>query len=327
MMPEISIIVPVYKAEKYLRRCIDSILAQTFTDFELILIDDGSPDNCPAICDEYAQNDNRIRVIHKENGGVSSARNIGLDTGRGKYVMFCDADDYVDKDWCILLYRSIILNPNACIVSNIVRVSSEGETFKKAPDPFPQSSITYYEMFSMGLSGPTCNKIYNRKFLKEQRIKFDINLYIAEDIDFNIRYYQNCNAIIYISKPLYFYRDTPQSALNSYHPDWLRLHLFPFYIRIPYIEEKYIGEYCDGWLYLFINAFQVVFNKQNKQSFFSKLHYNQRMLNSEEFRFCLAHATGSKENPVAMKLLRMHNYYLYWLFQKAVQIKTKIFPK
>lgn len=76
-MPEISVIIPVYKVETYLRRCIDSILAQTFTDFELILVDDGSPDGCPAICDEYAERDARVRVIHKENGGVSSARNAG----------------------------------------------------------------------------------------------------------------------------------------------------------------------------------------------------------------------------------------------------------
>lgn len=87
-MPEISIIVPVYKVEKYLDRCVKSILAQTFTDFELILVDDGSPDNCPKMCDEWAKKDERIRVIHKENGGVSSARNAGLRVAVGKYIGF-----------------------------------------------------------------------------------------------------------------------------------------------------------------------------------------------------------------------------------------------
>ena len=87
-MPEVSIIVPVYKVEPYLRRCVDSILAQTFTDFELILVDDGSPDNCPAICDEYAERDSRVRVIHKENGGVSSARNAGMEAAVGGGI-FC----------------------------------------------------------------------------------------------------------------------------------------------------------------------------------------------------------------------------------------------
>ena len=96
-MPKVSIIVPVYKAEKYLNRCVDSILAQTFTDFELLLIDDGSPDRSGEICDEYAKKDSRIRVIHKENGGVSSARQRGLDESIGEYTIHADPDDWVEE--------------------------------------------------------------------------------------------------------------------------------------------------------------------------------------------------------------------------------------
>ena len=92
-MPELSIIVPVYKVEPYLPKCIDSILAQTFSDFELILIDDGSPDRCGEICDEYAARDDRVVVIHRENRGVSAARNAGLDAARGEYIGFVDSDD------------------------------------------------------------------------------------------------------------------------------------------------------------------------------------------------------------------------------------------
>lgn len=94
-MPTISIIVPVYNVEAYLCRCIDSILAQTFTDFELILVDDGSPDNCSSICDEYAKKDSRIVVVHKENGGLSDARNTGLDIAKGEYIGFVDSDDFI----------------------------------------------------------------------------------------------------------------------------------------------------------------------------------------------------------------------------------------
>ena len=95
--PEISIIVPIYKVEKYLNECIDSILAQTFTDFELILVDDGSPDNCPALCDAAAEKDSRVRVIHKTNGGVSTARNAGLDAAQGNWIGFVDPDDTIDR--------------------------------------------------------------------------------------------------------------------------------------------------------------------------------------------------------------------------------------
>ena len=99
----ISIIVPLYNAEQDLPRCIDSILAQSYTDFELLLIDDGSPDNCGAICDEYATRDSRVRVFHKKNGGVSSARNLGLENACGEYIAFIDSDDYVLNDYLEML--------------------------------------------------------------------------------------------------------------------------------------------------------------------------------------------------------------------------------
>lgn len=97
--PKISIVVPVYNAEKSISRCIDSILSQTFSDFELLLINDGSKDKSGVICDDYSEKDKRVRVFHKENGGVSSARNVGLDKAKGEYLCFCDSDDYVDSDW------------------------------------------------------------------------------------------------------------------------------------------------------------------------------------------------------------------------------------
>ena len=101
----VSVIVPVYKAEKWLHRCVDSILAQTMTDFELLLIDDGSPDKSGEICDEYAAKDNHIRVFHKENGGGSSVRNLGLDNAQGEWISFIDADDWVEKDYCLECLR------------------------------------------------------------------------------------------------------------------------------------------------------------------------------------------------------------------------------
>ena len=95
--PEVSIIVPVYKVEDYLERCVKSILAQTYTDFELILVDDGSPDRCGEMCDVFAKEDPRIRVIHKKNGGLSDARNVGMDRARGQYLFFVDSDDYIHE--------------------------------------------------------------------------------------------------------------------------------------------------------------------------------------------------------------------------------------
>ena len=124
--PEISIIVPVYKVEKYLNECIDSILAQTFTDFELILVDDGSPDNCPALCDAAAAKDSRIRVIHKPNGGVSTARNAGLDAARGNWIGFVDSDDVIDKTYYEKLYRAAKQSGAEIAASNILYANADG---------------------------------------------------------------------------------------------------------------------------------------------------------------------------------------------------------
>ena len=109
-MPEISVIVPVYKVEKYLKRCVNSILNQDFEDYEIILVDDGSPDGCPAICDEYAKLYAKISVIHKKNGGLSDARNIAVAQSKGEYIVFIDSDDYVDSNHLSSLWDAMVKN-------------------------------------------------------------------------------------------------------------------------------------------------------------------------------------------------------------------------
>ena len=123
--PEISIIVPVYKVEKYLNECIDSILAQTFTDFELILVDDGSPDNCPALCDAAAEKDSRVRVIHKQNGGVSTARNAGLAAAQGNWIGFVDPDDMIDSTFCEKMLYAAVQAGAEMSVCNILRIEED----------------------------------------------------------------------------------------------------------------------------------------------------------------------------------------------------------
>ena len=106
----ISIVIPVYKVEKYLEKCVESVINQTYKNLEILLVNDGSPDNCPKICDEYAQKDNRIKVIHKENGGLSDARNAGIDVATGKYITFIDSDDYISNDYVEYMYNLLKQN-------------------------------------------------------------------------------------------------------------------------------------------------------------------------------------------------------------------------
>ena len=119
MKPLISVIVPIYKVEKYLTICVDSLLRQSYGNLEIILVDDGSPDECPAICDQYQNKDNRIKVIHKKNGGLSDARNAGLDIAQGEYVAFVDSDDFIDEDYICKLYDALQQNRASIAVCGI----------------------------------------------------------------------------------------------------------------------------------------------------------------------------------------------------------------
>lgn len=210
---KVSIIVPVYNVEPYLRRCIDSILAQTFTDFELILVDDGSPDNCPAICDEYAEKDSRIMVIHKENGGVSSARNAGLDKCIGKYVVFCDSDDYIGTEYISDLL-SAVSDKNTddfLVISNWFVVKPDGSV-KSNPlkdyliDLDCGTAEEYMYLFDKYvIYGPYC-KLFSTQIIQDHRIRYNESLKSAEDFDFNIRYIENIKFIRTIPKSQYYYR-------------------------------------------------------------------------------------------------------------------------
>ena len=126
----ISIIIPVYNVETYISNCIESILNQTFKDFELLLIDDGSIDESGRLCDNYKKKDSRINVIHTKNQGVSKSRNLGIKKAKGKYIMFCDSDDYVDKYWCEKLYNTIKNNPNSFILCSFT-VHNQREKYEK----------------------------------------------------------------------------------------------------------------------------------------------------------------------------------------------------
>lgn len=171
-MCEISIIVPVYKVEKYLRKCVDSILAQTFTDFEVILVDDGSPDNSGKICDEYAEKDNRVRVIHKENGGLSSARNAGIDVARGKYLGFVDSDDYIDEDMYEILYENLKIHD--ADISSVELIPFYGDRYKKANKEKKVIILNKKEAIKSVLEGTqfyayAWNKLYRKELFKDNR--------------------------------------------------------------------------------------------------------------------------------------------------------------
>lgn len=220
-MPEFSVIVPVYKVEKYLDRCIGSILAQTFSDFELILIDDGSPDNSGQICDEYAGKDNRIHVIHKENGGVSTARNAGLDIAQGKFIVFVDSDDEVDKNYleCMRGYNADM------VIAGVKNYSIDGSLHHTVS--LPQRKIEKLSKDSIcqiidynALNYPI-SKRYLRTIIQEHRLRFREGMNLCEDTLFFSEYLCHCSSVQYLSDTPYNYFKYKTTTLTSFKPDYI----------------------------------------------------------------------------------------------------------
>lgn len=250
--PLVSIIIPVYKVEKYLRRCLESVRNQTYKNIEVILVDDGSPDGCPAICDEYAAKDKRFRVIHKENGGVSSARNAGLDeiSAGGEYVGFVDSDDWLPRDAIDELLTSGKGEDFIC--GNYARVLISGSKYSKG-----LSDDSFRRCDSEKLSscfGAVCTswgKLFKNSIIKQYGIRFPNNMKINEDTYFVFDYISRCNTIATHSSLVYYYNHLSDASLTRrYYPDLNNYYKLGYYMKLksydpshlPLIEQSRIME-------------------------------------------------------------------------------------
>ena len=223
---EISVIVPIYKIEEYLPKCISSILKQSFTNFELILVNDGSPDNCPKICDDYARLDTRIRVVHKENGGLLSARKEGLRQSKGKYIAYVDGDDWVDEYYLDILYKLAVEN-NADLVKtgHFREFDGKIETIKPTvarkyneheirTNVLP-SAIYNGEFCGHGVSTYVWNKLFKKSIL--EKILYDIpnEIVMGEDAAISYSYLSIAKSLVVSKIPLYYYRQRHDSIVKS----------------------------------------------------------------------------------------------------------------
>ena len=211
-MPEVSVIVPVYNTESYLRECIESILRQSYTDFEVLLVDDGSTDDSGAICDEYAKKDNRIKVIHTKNMGVSSARNIGLDNAIGNWIIFADADDELYKDALNLRYDDF--EKHDLVLGSYYECSHETFRLQSLKKNRSENIKIYLsDNIQQGIFSVVWGKFYKRNLIGN--IRFDTNMTVGEDTHFLLRYLRKVKSFIVINKPLYIYNQ-PSNLQTKY---------------------------------------------------------------------------------------------------------------
>lgn len=208
-MPQISVIVPVYKVEPYLDRCVKSVLNQTFSDFELILVDDGSPDACPRLCDEWATKDNRIQVIHKENGGLSDARNVGFDASAGEWITFVDSDDYIHPQTLEALYQAVTEHNVNVSICSFVRTKGEPLELTLAPAAKLWSAEDFYREQNDPAT-VAWGKLYHRSVvLPYPKGKLHEDEFVTYRILFG------CEKIAVVDAPLYGYYQNPDGIIRS----------------------------------------------------------------------------------------------------------------
>lgn len=260
--PTVSIIVPAYNAEGSIRRCLDSILGQEYRDFELIVVDDGSADSTPALLDRYAANDARVRVIHRENGGVSSARNLALSLARGEWVEFLDSDDWMCEDTTKLLVRAAQGSGADMVIADFYRVVGQDVARKGQLAGF-DGPITREQYADEMMKDPAdfyygvlWNKLYRRSLIERYDVRMDESLSWCEDFIFNLEYVLHARTIMPLHAPVYYYVKTEGSLVSRTDlADTVRmkrtvLGVYRDFYKDVFDEEEYRKRRMDVYRYL-----------------------------------------------------------------------------
>ncbi len=222
-MPFFSIIVPVYKVEKYLKQCVESVQVQSYDNYELILIDDGSPDHCPEMCDVFAQSDKRIKVVHKENAGLSSARNVGLDIAKGEYVIFLDSDDFWDDENALFeIFEVLHQNPIDILITGKKKYYQQSGIITDVCVPIWNEKKQYasyedkisYLMKNNIFVASACDKVVRKEFVDAGKLRFVVGQ-LSEDIEWCIKLLQCRPSIELLDKPFYVYRQQNKTSISS----------------------------------------------------------------------------------------------------------------
>lgn len=342
-MPLISIIVPVYKVkDEYLRQCIDSLINQTFQDIEIILIDDGTPDNGGIICDEYAKKDKRVKVIHQSNQGVSSARNRGIDAATGEWITFVDADDWIELNACQVL-KDLIIQEDMDFLIFALKVNFPDREEK---NPFWNKSHVYLDKDErdelqiqllhkvvskysppFNMVGVAVCKLYKATFLKKFNLKYNINLALSEDGVFVFRALENAEKVIYVNEFLYNYRKHTESATHRYREnaelDYSKglKELQKYLIKFKKGKKFYIAFYHRALLNIFAICNQFYCNENNVMSSLEKIKGIRRMCNLEPYLSAIKKINimqYSKNNSyfrtIGFCLLKLRAYIIFYYF-------------
>lgn len=352
-MATISIVVPVYNVEKYIEKCLKSIVRQTYQDIEIIIVDDGSPDNSSSIYNKFADRDNRIKVIKKENAGVSEARNTGIDNATGKFIMFVDSDDWLELDACQIMITEQAKNDADLVVTDAYTVVDEkrktNRVFDKDFFTDDPEFIKQYERSCIGYGfnprpavkwnisglGSPWNKLYSKRIIDEYHLRFDPYVKgIYDDNLFALNYLAHTKSIQYAAKPIYDYRIVSYSLTQSFKANTLDISGRIFerikdYIRSSADEVSFEIPFYNYVIRRFSAELGVYYfspnNKKPILEVFAELKMNMR---NEPYRSAIAHADLSKmitAHAITCTVARLHSPLLLWIMFKVRRKLKKTF--
>ena len=326
-MPYISVVVPVYNAEKNIERCVGSVLKQSFSDWELLLIDDGSMDGSAAICDNFVLQDARIRVFHKENGGASSARNKGMELAKGRYLLFLDSDDYLPGNYLEALTGQQELRGEEAFCWTALRIISENHQVKEdvyAYDEAPCSVARRSDILKLSarylLNSPV-NKLYKTELIRAHFLRMPEDIRIAEDLWFNLQYLEaigDCPIVILNQVTYYYVRNGEASLDHGYRSNYYKIHkkilaeLFDYSQKWQAPPEDESLYYARYWEYM-QNAFSNLDLEDCSLNEWQKFWEKGRILRDGKFQKSLIYYKG-KMGRGSYLVMRSRSYLLVQLY-------------
>ena len=340
-MIDISILMPVYNAEKYLNETIDTIKNQSFSNWELIIVDDGSIDNSKEICTKLMNDDKRIKYIFQENLGVSHTRNVALENAQGKYIVFVDSDDLIHEDYLKILINSIEKNNSDISVCNFIerKISNTGKVEDITREFYPKEVMEMSEMKdyimdfgNSGLLNPLWNKIYKREIIENNNITFDEKVETGEDFIFNLQYFRKAKKISFIKEKLYYYIRRNNNSItykyieNMYEKGWEIHSLLESFLEDMNFynkENAYVlyGNHLTGAFSAFLNLYHDNCKLTPKE----KRKYIRRIIDRPYVKECAVNRKSDRGIiGLTSLLIRMNNTLLISAAFKGISLARKV---
>lgn len=327
---QVSVIVPIYNAENFIEECARSILGQTFKNLELILVDDGSKDNSLQICQRIANEDSRVKVFTKENGGTSSAKNLGIENAQGEYIAFCDADDTIDAEYIENLYCGVLLNQvDVCVGSFAFITENKGEIISRKTveiegGMFNMSEFMkfYSRYMPQAVVGSPCNKLYRRSIVIENSIRFNTKIKNNEDTHFNYEFLAKCKTVYVSEMPYYNYinRLNVASASKGFIPNIFDIYTLTYNKALDFLKAtdtysqniQFQNQYYIG---LVIGAINGIVNGKNDLTVQEKIEQIENICNTKEVKEAIKTVKFSdpKKTLIAFLIKKRCSKFLYYL--------------